>query len=533
MSGAYCEDCEARSELSFEDLMEGSASCDACGGVLVLLADESEEEAESEGAEELPPLPSWDGSDTREVMESVGGDELQAAALALLGGPASEEPPGSGRLTPIEVASAPLAEEEVVTVELAPGESSAGRASRAYDPGEVRRAGEDEDEDDDDDEEAPGEATRDWLAGVEAPPPLPSGEATRTWGAAEAAGRAPAAEQAEQVEATREWDAGSEGESTRVWEVVPAASDPSPTGLFRFDRDPDWEALMDEGFGELEEEDPTARRKVIRVPSSAALPEGSSLADMDALLRPFGVRTGVGEPGKPVTQRWKVEPRTQTFHVFAEAQSPRPQRHVEAVNFRDLDPALCVARFPNSPRAGRFATLANRLAPPSTVLVTSTNRGEGRTCVALNLALAAARAPGGEALLIEADLDGGSASSKLGIPTADLGVLTILRDQSDPRAGLIRFDLGEFSLLPRGRAGDRGLVAERLGDMLLELRKHYPKALIVVDGPPVREGASRLIERVDGALLVVRRGRASRDEVGDAIATLGRGLLLGAVFNEG
>jgi Mrp family chromosome partitioning ATPase len=516
VSSAYCESCGAQGELTFEDVMEGNATCGDCGGVLVLMADgEPEEESREDGFEavspdlptqpvailegepaaELPPLPSWDGSETREVAEeSSSFDELQAAAEALLGS-SGQEP------------------EELETIELKPGESSSGRVSRAYDADQV------------------DQTTRDWDI---KPEKTSAPDETRSW---DQAGLA----------------AVPEGEATRSWEVVPeeglppappredllpglrSSMPPTPPvsgSLFNFDRDPDWEALLDEGFQEMEEDDPTARRTVIRVPESAA-DRASEVSKIDDLLKPYGlISPETGAFQKPMTQRWKVEPRTQTFHVFARAQSPQPQSHVASVNFRDLDPAICTARFPNSPRAGRYTTLATRIGHSQTVLVTSSERGEGRTSVALNLALAAARAPSQEAILIEADLDGGSVAATLGVPTADLGLLSLLRDQSDPRAALIKFDLGSFHLLPRGRGGDRSHIPERLRDLLVELRTHYPRALFVIDGPPVREGAARLAPHVDGALLVVRKGRSAREEVAESIAALGRGRILGAVFNE-
>ena len=523
MSAAYCESCGVRGELSFEDVMEGNASCGDCGGVLVLMAGEEEGPPTAEGigspdddfetvspdlptqpvgdlpggpGGELPPLPSWDGSETREVAEeSTSFDELQAAAEALLG--AGEAPPAEA--------------EELETIELAPGESSSGRASRAYDPDQL------------------DQTTKDWVK-----PKAQEPEETRAWSEVDVAD-------------------GPEGEATRSWEVVPeevptsrdqedlvpglrSSLPPSEpvSGLFNFDRDPDWEALLDEGFQELEEDDPAARRTVIRVPESAA-ERASEVTKIEDLLKPYGIispETGAFQQPKPGTQRWKVEPRTQTFHVFARAASPEPQSHVSSVNFRDLDPAICTARFPNSPRAGRYTTLATRIGGSQAVLVTSAERGEGRTSVALNLALAAARSPSQEAILVEADLDGGSVSAMLGVPTADLGLLSLLRDQSDPRAALIKFDLGSFHLLPRGRGGDRSHIPERLRDLLIELRTHYPRALFVIDGPPVREGAARLAPFVDGTLLVVRRGRSDREEVAESVAALGRGRILGAVFNE-
>ena len=189
MSAAYCESCEARGDLSLEDLMEGNASCEACGGILVLMAegDEEEDEEQDGGGEEdaqlgppdpelpdpefpdpefgaseargqtpddLPPLPSWDGSDTREVEGGERFDELRAAAQALLA-PTSAEP----------------IEEELETIELAPGESSSGRASRSYDADQL------------------DQTTKDWGVGADREPRPDSELAQRAARARDSRGR--------------------------------------------------------------------------------------------------------------------------------------------------------------------------------------------------------------------------------------------------------------------------------------------------------------------------------------------------------
>ena len=508
-----CEDCPYG--LDIADIGEMESLCPDCGGVLILVAEE--EEPESSGASagagpladegpgpDLPPLPQWDGSDTQEVAPRA-----DSGALGELG-------------------------ELVHTVHVG-SSGTRGRGSRTYDSEELSgrlseepRAWEDPN--------ASDEATRDWE--VEGPSQSP-GTATLNW------------------KALREVSAEAKGQDADI---------DDDTGGWQnrlFPVDHDWEALIEESLPELEEDDPSAERRVIRLPESAAPRAGEELdaEALDSLLRPFGFQAPSGtfgpedpDPQAPPTRQLRVTgaateaigpappgPDTEVLRpsgsgaMRTQSGPVEPQRTVDSVRFEDLDPALVVERRGESATARDCVQLAHRLmAPgPTTVLVSSAARREGRTALALNLALAGARHPTRGAVYVEADLDGRGALSVLGQPSCDEGLLNLVQEKNpDPRRALVRFQLGRFDLLPRGHGLGREKLVEGLPRVLRALREHFPDALIVVDGPPVAEGGADLLAATDSALLVIRRRWAPRDLVQNAVASLGRSALLGAVFNE-
>lgn len=506
-----CEECPYG--LDIGGIGEMESVCPDCGGVLILVAEDEEPESREDLPEvkdgvdveegpdaesELPPLPQWDGSDTQEVAPRA-------------------EPGALGEL--------------VHTVHVGSSGTS-GRGSRTYDSAELSgRLSEDTRSWDDAD---PADATQ----------PLESpSTATMNW------------------QALREVSAEAAGKDAAIEE--PAIEDDTGGWQNRlFPVDHDWEALIEESLPELEEDDPAAQRRVIRLPESAAPPAGEDVdvEALDSLLRPFGFQAPLGhqrfdpdddapptramrtmgadtETIGPATPGPESEPLRPSGSGPLRAQSGpvEPQRTVDSVRFEDLDPALVVARRADSSCARDCVQLANRLmAPgPATVLITSAARREGRTALALNLALAAARHPTRGAIYVEADLDGRGALSVLGQPSCDEGLLSLVKDRgSDPRRALVRFQLGRFDLLPRGHGPGREKLVEGLPRILRELRQSFPDALIVVDGPPVAEGGAELVSSTDSALLVIRRRWAPRDQVQNAVAALGRSALLGAVFNE-
>src|SRR5947208_497244 len=107
--------------------------------------------------------------------------------------------------------------------------------------------------------------------------------------------------------------------------------------------------------------------------------------------------------------------------------------------------------------AEQFRTLRSRLyrlrekSPIRTLLVTSTLPGEGKTFVALNLALAIARQHERRALLIDADLRASRLHVRLGAPSAP-GLSDYLSGRADEFSILQADPKVELFLVPAGRS---------------------------------------------------------------------------------
>jgi len=224
--------------------------------------------------------------------------------------------------------------------------------------------------------------------------------------------------------------------------------------------------------------------------------------------------------------------------------APPPQQTVSELRVVDVDPAIHLrGRHPAAAELDRLflqVFLRPTTSRPRIVLVASAHPGEGRTTVALNLALAAARAPTpAGALVVDADPQGRGVLPALGLAQPVNGLLDAVREGSkDYRGLLVQVPAGELDVLPLGAQGsepERRLGSAATNDLLRSIRELYPFGAILVDGPPVLSPAAAvtLHREIDGVLLVVRADRTPRRDVEKAVAILGRERVLGVVLNRG
>lgn len=161
-----------------------------------------------------------------------------------------------------------------------------------------------------------------------------------------------------------------------------------------------------------------------------------------------------------------------------------------------------------------------------TVLVTSALPGEGKTTVAWNLAVTAARSRS-RVLLIEADLRRPTLANRQSAPSAAGGLSTVLSDQqsmdqavqhleltggrgqADQRTGSSTLDVLFAGPIPPNPADL--LESRRMGTVLQEARSLYD--LVVIDTPPaaVVSDAAPLVGQVDGVIVVSRLRKLKRE----------------------
>ncbi|MET4611297.1 succinoglycan biosynthesis transport protein ExoP [Rhodococcus sp. PvR044] len=169
------------------------------------------------------------------------------------------------------------------------------------------------------------------------------------------------------------------------------------------------------------------------------------------------------------------------------------------------------------------------------ILVTGPVGGEGATTVAVNLALALAETDD-KVLLVEGDLRKNELASLFGV-NAQPGLSDVLRDPSVVEQAVAQTDYENLSVMTSG--SDHAAPGELLGSAPLasvidKLRSTFD--FVVVDGPAVLSAADALLlaTRIDGTLLVGRRGTSRSDEVSRAVNTLhGAGApIIGTVFTN-
>jgi polysaccharide biosynthesis transport protein len=159
--------------------------------------------------------------------------------------------------------------------------------------------------------------------------------------------------------------------------------------------------------------------------------------------------------------------------------------------------------------------------PPNTLLVGSTQPGEGKTTVATNLALALTQV-GQRVLLVDADLRSPSLHRLFGVRES-LGLVSYLTGQQDWRAvvrpsGSLGLDLLFCGPIPPNPA--ELLSSQRMGELIRSGREQYD--FIILDSAPMLTLAdSRILATlVSGVLLVIKNAMVPREQIKQTLSSI-------------
>ena len=165
-------------------------------------------------------------------------------------------------------------------------------------------------------------------------------------------------------------------------------------------------------------------------------------------------------------------------------------------------------------------------------LVTSVAAGEGKTMVAVNLAQILSQR-GYRVLLIDANFHKPEVAVALNLQR-ESGLVTALQQEQDPRGHIVPTD--SFFVLPAGSPPTNPselLFSTALSDFLQRSQQEYD--VVLVDSAPAMgfAGTKALAKGLKGALLVVKAGSVSTDNVKDVTEDLevAGSQLVGAVLN--
>jgi len=170
------------------------------------------------------------------------------------------------------------------------------------------------------------------------------------------------------------------------------------------------------------------------------------------------------------------------------------------------------------------------------VAVISSERAEGKTTVACNLALAIASLSRGRVVaLVDLDLRKPSVARVLEIPH-EHGIDDVLRGHCPLATARIEIDKPELDVYPaRGpqQNAHELLVARAFASLVAELEQRYE--VTVFDTPPTLlvPDAAVIVERVGAAIAVSRSGRTRLRAFEQMVDVMPPGKLVGAVLNEG
>lgn len=205
-----------------------------------------------------------------------------------------------------------------------------------------------------------------------------------------------------------------------------------------------------------------------------------------------------------------------------------------------VEPHLVAVTQPRSAYCEQFRSLRTRVLQAGerrnmqAFVITSASVAEGKTLTALNLAWLLAQTDGVRALIIDSDLRHPCATDYFGIET-DGGLSEVLAGEMTLSDAIIRLEPSGLHLLPGGSVRDdvaEVLSGPRFAALLAEARKMFD--YIIIDAPPlgIFTDANLLINRADGAMLVVRAGKTRYAAVDRLIEQLPRERMLGVILNR-
>jgi Mrp family chromosome partitioning ATPase len=172
----------------------------------------------------------------------------------------------------------------------------------------------------------------------------------------------------------------------------------------------------------------------------------------------------------------------------------------------------------------------------NTLGVASPHRGEGKTTVALNLAVHVAQEVDRTVLLVDADLRRPGLCEVLGIPPRP-GLSDYLTAGAPIEDLLVNPGFGRCVLLPAGAPMENSselLGSPRMRELAEELKRRYPDRLVIFDVPPLLESADGLavLPLAEALLMVVEEGRTPADDLVRAAQIAGGTRLIGTVLNK-
>lgn len=181
-----------------------------------------------------------------------------------------------------------------------------------------------------------------------------------------------------------------------------------------------------------------------------------------------------------------------------------------------------------SGRAEAYRTIRTNIqfAGPDSLLkrivITSATPGEGKTSVAVNVAVAMAR-QGQSVVIIDADLRRPRIDRAFGLEDAGPGLAGVLLDGHTAPEVIRLVDDGMLAVIPAGRVVDNPselLGGVRMARLLTELSRQFE--VVLIDTPPILPVTDALVLAVGatGVIVVVRLGETSRERLRRAIGSL-------------
>lgn len=253
----------------------------------------------------------------------------------------------------------------------------------------------------------------------------------------------------------------------------------------------------------LEKAEKEKNRKVIEDPLSGIFEQGPAVPQIEKPIEDF--KTSLDRFEVPVIEGDSIP--IASGNSFAEEQ------------FRKLK--TCI--FRRSPN------------PPRLILITSAAPGEGKTTVAVNLAITISHEIHKKVILIDADLRKPNIFNEKYLNSK--GLSDYLAGQLPVAEIMTHFEDDTFMVIPAGTRPQKPaelIGSKRMKELVKTIQENNDDQFILIDSPPVLSASEPLLisEWVDGIILVIMAGQVPKPAVRRVIDTLGREKIIGVVFNQ-
>ena len=228
---------------------------------------------------------------------------------------------------------------------------------------------------------------------------------------------------------------------------------------------------------------------------------------------------------------WRLARSKRPMSLLQSSENLRPETNV----------ALAISSHPQSTLAEAYRALRTSVLlslapnPPKSILVTSSQVGEGKTATALNLAQTLAQRKG-RVVIVDCDLRKGGIARILQVDN-DKGLSTVLTGSDKLEEALQRFEESNLWILPSGPVppNPAELVgSDHMAEICAELSKNFDH--IIIDSPPVLAvtDATIMAGLVNGVVLIAESGRTHRAALMRTRAILENSgaRILGVVLNK-
>jgi len=171
-----------------------------------------------------------------------------------------------------------------------------------------------------------------------------------------------------------------------------------------------------------------------------------------------------------------------------------------------------------------------------TILITSCLAKEGKTFIAINLAITIAREVDQTILVVDVNLRNPSVLNSFGI-REEPGLTDYLLHDRPLSDVLIRPGIEKLVVLPAGKHVENSaelLRSLKMQELVKEMKYRYRGRYIIFDTPPVLSSVDAIVlsQYVDKALFVIESGKVQPDKVSEALNHLEKEKILGAIINK-